>query len=135
MSRHGYRDDLDQKDLAMWRGQVASAIRGKRGQKLLTDLRDALDAMPEKRLVRNEVQTKDGDVCALGCVGVKRGYDFSDLIADDCNDILADKLDIAECLVREIEYENDDFAGTEEERWAYIRKWVDRHIPKQEPKL
>jgi hypothetical protein len=29
MSRSGYSDDLDPRDLAMWRGQVASIIRGK----------------------------------------------------------------------------------------------------------
>ena len=57
MSRSGYTDDLDD-DLAMgrWRGMVASATRGRRGQKLLTDLLAALDAMPEKALVAKQIR-------------------------------------------------------------------------------
>ncbi len=52
MSRSGYCDDLDDPlELGRWRAQVASATRGKRGQKLLRDMLAALDAMPEKRLV------------------------------------------------------------------------------------
>jgi hypothetical protein len=43
MSRSGYVDDVDQKDLAMYRGAVASAIRGKRGQALLREMREAMD--------------------------------------------------------------------------------------------
>lgn len=48
MSRSGYSNDGE--NIAMWRGQVASAIRGKRGQAFLRELVEALDAMPEKRL-------------------------------------------------------------------------------------
>ena len=132
MSRHGYVDDLDHRDLAMWRGRVASAIRGRRGQKLLVDLRDALDAMPDKRLVCGKLQTTDGDVCALGAVGLKRGHDFTNLDPEESNEFLANTLDVAECLVQEIEYENDDFMGNEERRWAYMRKWVESHIKKCE---
>ena len=57
MSRSGYHDDLDD-PLAhgRWRARVASATRGKRGQKLLRDLLAALDAMPEKRLIADEIE-------------------------------------------------------------------------------
>ena len=37
MSRSGYTDDLDAKRYGLYRGRVASAIRGKRGQRLLRD--------------------------------------------------------------------------------------------------
>ena len=57
MSRSGYIDDLDDPlELGRWRGRVASAVRGKRGQRLLRDLLDALDAMPEKRLVADVLE-------------------------------------------------------------------------------
>lgn len=59
MSRSGYVDDMDVDDAlahGRWRAQVASATRGKRGQKLLRDLLSALDAMPEKRLVAYELE-------------------------------------------------------------------------------
>lgn len=57
MSRAGYCDDLDDPlEHGRWRAQVRSATRGKRGQKLLRDLLDALDAMPEKRLVKDVLE-------------------------------------------------------------------------------
>jgi hypothetical protein len=47
MSRSQYIDDCDDNwQLIRWRGMVASAIRGKRGQQFLKDLLAALDAMP-----------------------------------------------------------------------------------------
>lgn len=52
MSRSGYSDEIDDQWLSiMWRGRVTSAMRGKRGQAFLRDLVEALDAMPEKRLI------------------------------------------------------------------------------------
>ena len=46
MSRSGYSDDYEPSNIAMWRGQVASAMRGKRGQAFLRELIEALDAFP-----------------------------------------------------------------------------------------
>lgn len=127
MSRHDYSDDLDPLDLGRWRGCVASAIRGRRGQKMLRDMRDALDAMPVKRLIAEELEC-DGEVCALGAVGRLRGIDMS-LIDPEDSDLVADLFDIAEPLAREITYENDEFGcGTPEERWAYMRRWVESLI-------
>lgn len=52
MSRSGYTDDTeDQWSLIRYRGAVASAIRGARGQAFLREMLTALDAMPEKRLI------------------------------------------------------------------------------------
>ena len=73
MSRSGYSDDFDDNgQLACYRGVIASATRGKRGQKFFRDLVMALDAMPIKRLVNNELETTDGEVCALGALGKKQ---------------------------------------------------------------
>ncbi len=56
MSRSGYSDDLDQGDLNRWRGAVASAIRGKRGQSFLRELLASLDAMPRKELISEAME-------------------------------------------------------------------------------
>jgi hypothetical protein len=57
MSRSGYSDDCeDVLAWGRWRGRVASAIRGKRGQAFLKELLAALDALPEKRLVANDLK-------------------------------------------------------------------------------
>lgn len=63
----------------MWRGAVNSAIHGKRGQGFLRDMAAALDAMPNKTLVANALQTPSGEVCAMGAVGVARGIDMTKL--------------------------------------------------------
>jgi hypothetical protein len=142
MSRSGYSDDLDQWDLIRWRGQVASAIRGARGQAFLRELLAALDAMPEKRLVKQEFEA-DGEVCTLGCIARTRGVDMSKFDPEDCevgHDIGA-ALGIAQQLAREIMFENDDFyvwdqsqgrirddAREAERRWKYMRKWVAERI-------
>lgn len=134
MTRHGYCDDLEHPGYAMWRGRVMSAIRGKRGQRFLRDLRDALDAMPDKRLFRGAFFTEDGGCCALGAALRHRGVEVSGLVEVDpddqyeLNDEVAHALDIAECLAREVEYENDDVPRKPEELWAYMRAWADKHI-------
>lgn len=79
MSRSGYTDDYDEDPLAngRWRAQVKSAIRGKRGQAFLRELADAMDAMPEKVLIAEELVDADGDACAIGVVCKARGIDTS----------------------------------------------------------
>jgi hypothetical protein len=127
MSRSGYSVDNDNNwGLICWRGQVASAIRGQRGQQLLVDLVKALDAMPQKQLIAHEL-VKDGEVCALGAVGKARGLPIDDLDPEDPSTICA-AFNIAEQLAREITWVNDE-AGpwpgeTPEQRWGRVRAWA-----------
>lgn len=136
MSRSGYNDYCDDNfELIRWRGQVASAIRGKRGQAFLRELLAALDAMPEKRLVKQEFEAH-GEVCTLGCIARVRGIDMSkfDPEDDSVGHDIGTALGIAHQLAREIMWENDEFYTrrddpTEpERRWKYMRDWVARQI-------
>lgn len=158
MSRAGYTDEFeDPLELGRWRARVASATRGKRGQKLLRDMLAALDAMPEKRLVTDELvvaiddardakiwskithrpvteyvpdrpaEYRDGDVCALGALGLARGVDMTGLDPDN-SDAVAAAFDIAAPLAREIVYMNDECYGTPERRWQQMRAWVASQI-------
>ena len=129
MSRANYSEDLENWDLIRWRGQVASAIRGKRGQKFLTELLEALDAMPEKRLIRDDLQNEDGEVCAIGALGLKRGINLQKLDPEDPDQVAA-AFDIAEQLSREVVYMNDEYCDREtpEERWKGMRAWVAKQI-------
>ena len=134
VSRSGYKEDgdYDYWSAIMWAGQVASAIRGKRGQSLLRDLLAALDAMPEKRLIaedlgRLNIARRSYDVCALGALGVKRCINLEALDPEDY-DSVADAFGVAHQLVREIEHQNDEvlYPGytTPEARWQHMRAWV-----------
>lgn len=146
MSRSGYSDDCDNWSLICWRGAVASAIRGKRGQAFLVELRDTLDAMPDKRLVTDTLEA-DGQFCTLGALGSKRGIDMSTIDAHD-RESMAQAFGIAEALAAEIVYENDESPGkfvqddagrwelirdTPESRWQRMRDWVESNIQQVQP--
>jgi hypothetical protein len=121
----------------MWRGTVASAIRGKRGQAFLREMLTALDAMPEKRLIAHDLQSpafvppEHGGVCAIGSVGVARSVDMTTLDVENY-DAIAATFGIAAPLVQEIEFMNDDAWGcyreTPEEKWTRMRAWVAAQI-------
>lgn len=127
MSRHGYSDEPD--NLAMWRGVIASALRGKRGQAFLRALLEALDGMPDKRLVEGELQTPDGAVCALGCLGKARGVDLETVDTHDWTQ-LGELFNIAPQLAQEVMFVNDEYGGPRdpEARWRAVRRWVAREI-------
>ena len=132
MGRSGYSEDCEYWDLIRWRGAVNSAIRGRRGQAFLCELRDVLDAMPNKRLIDEDLVTSCGDVCTLGAIGVARGIEDLDKIDPSEHEVLAARFDIAPALVKEIEFTNDDdfWASTEtpENRWARMRIWVEKQL-------
>lgn len=140
MSRSGYNDDWDEADQweqIKWRGQVASAMYGKRGQRMLRDLIKELDAMPIKRLIDKNLQ-REGEVCTLGCLFRARGIDTTliDGILDYNDEDVAAINGIAKCLniavplAREVMYLNDEGRRNEspEQRWERMRSWVARQI-------
>lgn len=137
MSRSDYSEDCENNwSTICWRGAVKSAIRGKRGQAFLTELAAAMDAMPVKRLIADELQA-DGEFCTIGVLGNARGIDMARI--DPCDaDQVADAFGIASAMAREIVYENDEriyFKANEtpEQRWVRMRKWVDNQLVKPEP--
>ena len=144
MSRSGYNDDYGSEDpwgLIRWRGQVASVIRGKRGQAFLLEMLHALDSLPEKKLIEGNLE-QHGQVCAIGAVGLKRGIDMSALDPSDYEGV-ASAFGIAHQLAQEVVYVNDeqflystDDAGylrshngkliemAPEERFEKVRAWI-----------
>ena len=146
MSRSGYSDDCGGWDLICWRGAVKSALKGKRGQEFLIELRDAMDAMTDKRLVTDTLEA-DGQFCALGVVGAKRGLDMSKIEAH-CPENVSEAFGIARAMASEIVFENDEHPGnyemqadgrgkwvaeTPEHRWQRMRNWVHSNIQQAKP--
>lgn len=127
--RSGYSDDCDGWALIMWRGAVNSAIKGKRGQAFLHEMKAAMDAMPNKRLISGEL-IEGGDVCAIGSVIAARGID-AELHPYDSEGI-AKHVGISNALVKEIASINDDDFGyqleTPEERYARVYRWVKEQL-------
>ncbi|WP_211243004.1 hypothetical protein [Sinimarinibacterium sp. CAU 1509] len=124
MSRSGYTDDNDD-PLAhgRWRQAVRRALEGKRGQQLLRELVEALDAMPDKRLFAGSFATAAGEFCTLGVLGAKRGTKMDDLGSEDTCDPaqVGKRFGIARAMAAEIMYMNDEYVVDE---W----KWVDVEI-------
>lgn len=130
MSRAGYSEDCDGWELIMWRGAVNSAIRGKRGQAFLREMLEALDALPEPKLISGDLVQPHG-CCAMGAVAIKRQLDVSGLEPED-RDCVAATFGIAPALAAEIAFENDaDFCYRDESpehRFQRVRTWVVRQI-------
>lgn len=129
MSRSGYSDDAE--NVAMWRGAVASAIRGRRGQAFLKEMLAAFDALPERKLVSNGLEI-DGAVCALGAVGKARAMELQKIDPED-HETVAGAFGVAHALACEIMFENDEGAGywskeTPEQRFDRMRRWVSAKI-------
>lgn len=158
MSRSDYIDDCEQWDLIRWRGQVASAIRGKRGQAFLLEMWRAMQALPAHRLTADELENEyDGTVCAIGSVGKARGVDMSKIDPEDY-DAIASAFGIPRQLAQEIMYLNDEFdrgnyveahgptryhhgrisvfvPTTPEKRFERMREWIEanlRPVPNEE---
>lgn len=144
MSRSGYTDDCE--NLGLWRGAVERALKGKRGQALLRDLAEAMDAMPDKRLIADVLEA-DGQYCALGVLGAKRGIDMSQ-IDPDWPEQVAAAFGIAPAMAQEIVYMNDEGSDWGNEfwhrhgapddparaRWRAMRQWIDEQLrPAQQP--
>lgn len=121
MSRSGYTDDNEDPPAhARWRQAVKRSIEGKRGQALLKELVEALDAMEDKRLYPGSFATEVGEFCALGALGSKRGTKMDDLGDEDygCDtDMVGQRFGIAPAMAAEIMYMNDEYAV---DTW----KWV-----------
>ena len=126
MSRSGYSEECEQGALNLYRANVDRTIAGKRGQTFLREMTAALDAMPAHELAA-EVLVKDGAACAIGAVALARGVDVSGLDPEDAAKV-GETFGIAETMVREIVFENDDdFGGGRETpaaRWTRMRAWA-----------
>lgn len=125
MSRSGYSDDCEY--LALYRGAVASSIKGRRGQRLLREMIAALDAMPVKELSAGVFVDPVDGCCALGSVALARGLDTAKLSKQaDEPEFIGAAMDIARSMAAEVAHMNDEWPGAETpaERWDRMRAWA-----------
>jgi hypothetical protein len=105
------------------RGAIASAIRGKRGQAFLKEMLEAMDALPEKKLIAYEFINCYGQVCALGSVMIRR-HGFGTF-----KETAASYLGISRALVEEIIHINNSCKDeSDEDRFVRVRRWTNRNI-------
>ena len=150
MDRAGYTEDIDDEDgvlrLGRWRGRVASATRGKRGQRFLKLALMALDQMQDKRLAANTFGVgDDGCMCLMSSIATETGrasvlsrvveagqvdeYGYCD-DPEYAHGLLSDAFDIASPLSQELVYLNDSGVcrETPSQRWARMRRTISEMI-------
>lgn len=122
MSRSGYTEDIgDPLAHGRWRQAVRRAVDGKRGQALLRDMLEALDAMEDKRLWPGSFQTADGEFCAFGALAHYKGVRVDDLGDEDDAAEVGQRFGVAHAMAAEIMYLNDEYL-------ANPTKWIEVEI-------
>jgi hypothetical protein len=145
--------DCDSNFGYLWESITRRALNGRRGQGVLRELEAALVALPEKRLVK-EAFARDGEVCALGALALKRQMDkgvpreaaiaeihkwggCEDSSAYDCELVGVQKLGLVRTLSHEVQHQNDLSGAykmgdgwkslkdeTPEQRYERVLAWV-----------
>lgn len=153
-------DDGDESDIpyALWHANVERALKGKRGQQALREMRDALLALPEKKLIEGalcDVSYDDNDkpvavgFCAVGALAffkrVKAGEPIDDVLESlkqipddyDNEEKTIDegrRMGLVNCLAYEFAQVNDDGLDqwrdtiTDEERYTRYLAWVESKL-------
>lgn len=140
-----------------WQQAVKNALRGRKGQVILRELREALLALPEPRLIGGSVAL-EGHVCAIGALArhrlqsgpieLKGGFfeperrvasledleeRFGNWIDDETGTVeLGQAMGLVRTLAWEIAYQNDErgpgLHETPEERYQRVLAWVEREL-------
>ena len=131
MSRVEYNEDYTWGQIR-WAGAAKRAIYGRPGQAFLRELREALLALPEPKLIADDFITSAGEVCALGAVAKARDVDMSGI---DSDEDVANRLGITYTLAWEIMSQNDGLGlgpygitVSPEQRYLHVLQWVESHI-------
>ncbi len=130
-----YDDDCDPGEEGLRQGWLHSAIRGKRGQRFLHDLVEALDALPAPELSCGSLEDAEtGCCCAFGAVRRLRGPEnvrlwFHPEEEDMTPDSLAEPFDVPQTLAWAVVQANEEMSSgnTEQDRrrrWTEVRAWA-----------
>jgi hypothetical protein len=86
--RINYSEDEDfPGQFNLWQANCQRSINGKAGQKALRELEQALVALPDKRLIAGELQTADGEVCAIGALLKYRGIEKTEADPEEMEEV------------------------------------------------
>ena len=76
--RLSYSEDEDfAGQFFLWQANCERSLRGRQGQVELKELRAALLALPQKRLILGLLEDEQGDLCAIGAYAKRKGLDLS----------------------------------------------------------
>lgn len=136
MSRILYSDDEDfPGQFELWQANCERSIQGKKGQTELKALREALLALPEKRLLAHQLYNKQGEVCAIGAYARHKGEDLTqwDPNGDEANhDEVGAACGMPKLVAWSVVCQNDVCCGntkiTPEQRYSKMLAWVEEQL-------
>lgn len=132
MSRISYCDEEDHPgQFDLWQANCRRSLQGKRGKAELIQLRDALLALPDKRLIHGSLIDEDGELCAIGAYAKHKGLDLQKYDPEDATDevgIEAGMPDLVAWKVVEMNDEQYHSGFTPEQRYEAMLGWVERQL-------
>jgi hypothetical protein len=114
----------------LWQANCRRSISGKQGQQELIQMREALLALPEKRLIHGLLANEQGEVCAIGAYARHKGIDISKFDPEDYSDEVGIEAGMPQMVAWTVVAQNDmDFDHmTPEARYEATLRWLDRVI-------
>lgn len=136
-----FSEDEDFNNAAiLWEANQERSLKSRKGQAVLRRLEAALLALPEPKLVADEIKTADGIVCALGALAISEGYQGNLELPETSFDAwgntgsevedamlaLAKLLDVPRLVAVAIIRENDEDyrVKTPEQRYNHVLAWT-----------
>ena len=119
--------------VALWQANCARSLRGKKGQAELFALREALLALPVKRLLRDELYNDAGEVCAIGAYGKYKGVDIFKYDPEDtCHDDIGVEGGMPRLVAwKVVEMNDEEFDRVSpEQRYEKMLSWVESLLAK-----
>ena len=120
----------------LFEANIRRSINGRRGQKALHELRDVLLAMPNKRLIKGDLE-HDGEFCAIGAYAKAKGVDLANFDPEDDNhDEAGVEAGMPYLVAWKVVWENDEGAPwtqwrnreTAEARYERMLAWVELQL-------
>lgn len=129
--RINYTEDEDftgQFDL--WQANCERSARGRQGRQELAQLRDALLAMPDKRLILGSLEDEEGGVCAIGAYAKHKGMDLSKFDPDSDTDEVGIAGGMPKLVAWKVVSMNDHELDhlTPEKRYEQMLAWVESKL-------
>jgi hypothetical protein len=142
VSRISYSDEEDfAGQFELWQANCQRSLSGKRGQAALLELEAALLALPSKRLIANDLEDEEGEVCAIGALArhknIKPQHDPDGEMAEigeECGMPRPVAWKVVEMNDLQFDYrwsESGMTPYTAEERYAAMLAWVQKQLTRE----
>lgn len=131
MSRISYSDEENYPgQFDLWQANCRRSLRGKQGQEELRVLRDALLALPDKRLIHGSLIDEEGEICAIGAYAKHKGLDLEKFDPEDSTDEVGIEAGMPSLVAWKVVEMNDMELSdlTPEQRYTKMLEWVDSQL-------